>query len=130
MCTDTDDGIECSCEGAFKGATVVNGRATCTEKTCADASCGSTASCFNRDVNDGYECVCNSAYHPGSVWNGAATCTERSCLDLGLDLMSCGVNGKCVDLPAGQGVRCECVNDAFEGTARDNAAVTDCMEKN
>ena len=24
MCTDTDDGIECSCEGAFKGATVVN----------------------------------------------------------------------------------------------------------
>ncbi|MEC7261748.1 MAG: hypothetical protein VXV71_04890, partial [Candidatus Thermoplasmatota archaeon] len=46
-CTDTEDGVECSCEGAFKGATVVNAPATCIEKTCDDASCGSTASCFN-----------------------------------------------------------------------------------
>ncbi|MED5496434.1 MAG: hypothetical protein VX872_02615, partial [Candidatus Thermoplasmatota archaeon] len=34
-----------------------------------------------------------------------------------------------MDLPAGQGVRCECLSDAFEGTTVDNAAATDCVEK-
>ena len=70
-CAETDDGVACSCEGAFEGTTVMNAPASCTEKACAGdgSTCGNGASCFNRDVNDGYECVCDDAYHPDSVWN-------------------------------------------------------------
>ena len=87
VCEDlsTGNGVMCSCESdACSGVSVMNGPATCLEKTCKDASCPSGSSCDDTGV-DGYVCRCDDAYIPAEASNGAdVSCIERTCEDPGL----------------------------------------------
>jgi len=144
-CSDSDDssGYVCACTDiGYYGHDVVNGMATCNEKSCYQSGvesvplCGDGAVCDEGSVGDGYVCECTHGYEGRNGQNEPAVCIEKN----ECDLSPCLNGATCVDglnfytcecQPNNFGVHCnETHNDCISGNVAELCGNGTCVDLN
>ena len=121
------DGYACVCKSSHIGATVWNGAAACSERTCAQTGfvpndCGENANCVSNSNGDGIVCRCNDGFVGSTTTNERATCVEDTC-----DGVDCGSGAFCQASSSGNGYECVC-DVAYAPNVTQNGPVS-CNER-